>query len=101
MGVASERCVCRGRASREDLCAELGSGIVTYEDTGLVLWMILATIVGCEVFESTYAIVVLTGSASRLGVELARAASGHLVGDSLDVVVGGVGGGHFDVWCLS
>ena len=44
---------------------------------------------------------VLAGSASRLGVELARTASGHLVGDSLDVVVGGVGGGHFDVWCLS
>lgn len=40
-------------------------------------------------FKSTYAIVVLTGSASRLGVELARAASGHLVGNSLDVVVGG------------
>jgi hypothetical protein len=40
-------------------------------------------------FKSTYAIVVLAGSASRLGVELARAASGHLVGDSLDVVVGG------------
>jgi len=46
----------------------------------------------------TYAIVVLAGSASRLGVELARAAGGHLVGDSLDVVVGGVGGGHVDVW---
>jgi hypothetical protein len=42
-----------------------------------------------ERLKSTYAIVVLTGSASRLGVELARAASGHLVGDSLDVVVGG------------
>jgi len=42
--------------------------------------------------------VVLAGSASRLGVELAGAAGGHLVGDGLDVVVGGVGGGHFDVW---
>jgi len=42
-----------------------------------------------EVFKSTYAIMVLAGSASRLGVEFARAASGHLVGDSLDVVVGG------------
>ena len=56
---------------------------------------------GSKALMSTYAIVVLTRSASRLGVELARAASGHLVGDSLDVVVGGVGGGHFDVWCLS
>jgi len=45
----------------------------------------------------TYAIVVLARSASRLRVELARAASGHLVGDSLDVVVGGVGGRHVDV----
>ena len=43
---------------------------------------------------------VLAGSASRLGVELARTASGHLVGDSLDVVVGGVGGGHFDILSL-
>jgi len=42
-----------------------------------------------KAFKITYAIVVLAGSASRLGVELARAASGHLVGDSLDVVVGG------------
>ena len=42
-----------------------------------------------EALKSTYAIVVLTGSASRLGVELARAASGHLVGESLGVVVGG------------
>ena len=42
-----------------------------------------------EVFRDTYAIVVLTASASRLGVELAGAASGHLVGDSLNVVVGG------------
>lgn len=37
----------------------------------------------------TYTIVVLTSGASRLGVELARATGGHLVGDSLDVVVGG------------
>jgi hypothetical protein len=46
----------------------------------------------------TYAIVVLAGSTSRLRVELARAAGGHLVGDGLDVVVGGVGGGHLDGW---
>jgi hypothetical protein len=38
----------------------------------------------------TYTIVVLTASsASRLGVEPAGAAGGHLVGDGLDVVVGG------------
>ena len=43
---------------------------------------------------------VLAGSASRLGVELARAAGGHLVGNGLDVVVGGVGGGHIEVWCF-
>lgn len=42
-----------------------------------------------KALRGTYAIVVLAGSASRLGVELAGAASGHLVGDSLDVVVGG------------
>jgi hypothetical protein len=33
-------------------------------------------------------VVLTTSSASRLRVELARASSGHLVGDSLDVVVG-------------
>lgn len=38
---------------------------------------------------STYAIVVLTTNASRLRVELARATGGHLVGDGLNVVVGG------------
>lgn len=45
----------------------------------------------------TYTIVVLTAHTSRLGVELARAARGHLVGNSLDVLVGGVGG-HCDYW---
>ena len=40
---------------------------------------------------------VLAGSTSRLRVELARATGGHLVGNSLDVVVGGVGGRHFGV----
>ena len=49
---------------------------------------------GLTELRNTYAIVVLTASASRLGVELARAAGGHLVGDSLDVVVGGR---HFDL----
>lgn len=44
---------------------------------------------------------VLTLSASRLGVELARAAGGHLVGKGLDVLVGGVGSRHCDSWlCL-
>jgi hypothetical protein len=98
MGVAGEGCVGGGAAGGQDLCAELGGGIVAYEDTGLVLGMVLVDVwyfsreVGV-----TYAIVVLTGNASRLGVELARATGGHLVGDGLDVVVGGVGGGHFDV----
>jgi len=82
---------------------ELGDGIVTYEDTGLVLVMVLVFVwvYLLEKVVVTYAIVVLAGSASRLGVELARAASGHLVGNGLDVVVGGVGGGHFDVWSFS
>lgn len=37
MGVAGEGCIGRGRASREDLCAELGGGVIAYKDTGLVL----------------------------------------------------------------
>jgi hypothetical protein len=44
---------------------------------------------GLKLFRGTYAIVVLTTGASRLGVELAGTAGGHLVGDSLDVVIGG------------
>ena len=37
LGVACEGCVGRGGASGEDLCAELGSGVVANKDTGLVL----------------------------------------------------------------
>lgn len=37
LGVAGVGCVRWGGAGREDLCVELGSGIVAYEDTGLVL----------------------------------------------------------------
>jgi hypothetical protein len=51
--------------------------------------MVVSDCNSAKSIRSTYAIVVLTASAGRLGVELARAASGHLVGDSLDVVVGG------------
>lgn len=102
LGVAGVCGVGGGAAGGEGLGVEFGDGVVAYEDTGFVLGILLEFLVGwIWRVVVTYAIVVLTGSASRLGVELARAASGHLVGDSLDVVVGGVGGGHFDVWCLS
>ena len=37
LGVAGVGCVGWGGAGREDLCVELGGGIVAYEDTGLVL----------------------------------------------------------------
>lgn len=45
LGVAGEGCIGRGGASREDLCAELGGGIVAYEDTGLVLWKMLVIVI--------------------------------------------------------
>lgn len=45
LGVAGVGCVGWGGAGRENLCAELGSGIVANEDTGLVLFMILAIVV--------------------------------------------------------
>ena len=45
LGVACVRCVGWGGASREDLCAELGNGIVANEDTGLVLKAMLVGVV--------------------------------------------------------
>ena len=37
LGVAGEGCVGWGGAGREDLCAELGGGVVADKDTRLVL----------------------------------------------------------------
>lgn len=45
LGVACVRCVGWGGASREDLCAELGNGIVANKDTGLVLKAMLVNVV--------------------------------------------------------
>lgn len=39
LSVALESSVRRSGASREDLCAELGDGVVASEDTRLVLWI--------------------------------------------------------------
>jgi hypothetical protein len=44
LGVAGEGCVGGGAAGGEDLCAELGGGVVAYEDTGLVLKMVLVDV---------------------------------------------------------
>ena len=44
LGVAGEGCVGGGAAGGQDLCAELGGGVVAYEDTGLVLEMVLVDV---------------------------------------------------------
>jgi hypothetical protein len=44
LGVAGEGCVGGGAAGGQDLCAELGGGVVAYENTGLVLEMVLVDV---------------------------------------------------------